>query len=289
MRPILLYSHPNEPITKALLSSTLIEQNDLIDLPLKALLNEVCIIDEFDHKEIKIHWTLHSGLEITNSDDFYLINRVISVPEEIFCDFVEEEKQYSISEFRAYLAFAIEAFPNSFSKPGAFGLSGNRYSLPRQWEIIRRSNLSIETPSYYLGNMEFCTLQGNLVYTTPFDFYYWKPNHDLIDDDKSSFAFLKPSGKPVVACVIGDNIKIFSCEDSDGISMRMSSLLMKNTLLISHLFNYSIAEILFFVEEDNFTFGMISCVPYFSSKKKSFLENICHYFEDKLTGKNGKD
>jgi hypothetical protein len=195
MRPILLYSHTDEPITKVLLSSTFIQKNNLINLPLKALLNEVSIIDEFDHEEVKIDWTFHSGLRITNSNDFYLINRIISVPEEIFCDFSEEDTQYSISEFRAYLAFAIEAFPNSFSKPGAFGLSGNRFSLPRQWEIVKSAKYPIETPSYYLGNMEFCTLKGNLVYTNPFDFYYWKSNYDLIDIDKTSFAFLKPPGK----------------------------------------------------------------------------------------------
>ena len=70
MRPILLYSHADEPITKALLSSTLIQKSDLIKLSLKALLNEVSIIDEFDHEEVKIDWTLQSGLRITNSNEF---------------------------------------------------------------------------------------------------------------------------------------------------------------------------------------------------------------------------
>lgn len=74
MIPILLYSHAEEPITKALLSSTLNQKSDLIKLSLKAFLNEVCIIDEFDHEEVKIDWTLHSGLRITNTNDFYLVN-----------------------------------------------------------------------------------------------------------------------------------------------------------------------------------------------------------------------
>lgn len=289
MRPILLYSHADEPITKAILSSTLIQKSDLIKLPLKALLNEVSIIDEFDNEEVKIDWTFQSGLRITNSKDFYLINRVISVPEEIFCDFSEEDRQYSISEFRAYLAFAIEAFPNSFSKAGAFGLSGNRFSLPRQWETIKSTKYPIETPNYYLGNMEFCTLQGNLVYTNPFDFYYWKPNHDLVDIDKASFVFLKPPGKPIVGSVVGDHVKIFCCDSSDEISETMHLLLEKNSLLISRLFNHPIAEILFFVEEDNFIFGMISCIPYASNKKDWFPENVDRYFKDKLMEKNGKN
>lgn len=288
MTPILLYSHADEPITRALLSSTL-DQSGLIKLPLKALLDEACIIDEFDNEEVKIDWSFPSGLRITNSNDFYLINRVISVPEEIFCDFSEEDKLYSISEFRAYLAFAIEAFPNSFSKPGAFGLSGNRFSLPRQWETIKRAKCTFKTPNYYLGNMEFCPLMGDLVYSNPFDFYYWKPNLDVIDIDKTSFVFLKPSGKPVVSFVIGERVKIFYCQSSDEISLKMNLLLKENSLLISRLFNHPIAEILFFVEENSFTFGMISCVPYASNKKDWFLENISLYFEEKLMGKNGKN
>jgi len=136
--------------------------------------------------------------------------------------------------------------------------------------------------------MEFCTLKGNLVYTNPFDFYYWKSNYDLIDIDKTSFAFLKPPGKPVVGCVIGDNVEIFCCESSDEISITLNLHLRKNSLLISRLFNYSIAEILFFVEEESFTFGMISCVPYASNKKDWFPGNVSLYFEDKLMEKNGK-
>ena len=69
----------------------------------------------------------------------------------------------------------------------------------------------------------------------------------------------------------------------------MNSLLKMNSLLISRLFNHPIAEILFFVEEDSFTFGMISSVPYASSRKDWFIENISTYFEDKLMGTNGKN
>lgn len=288
MRPILLYSHFDEPITKALLSSTFAQKSDLIKLPLKTLLNEVCIIDEFDHAVVKIDWTFPSGLNITNSNDFYLINRVISVPEEIFNDFLEDDKQYSISEFRAYLAFAIESFPNSFSKPGAFGLSGNRFSLPRQWETIKNAGYSIETPNYYLGNMDFCSLCENLVYTTPFDFYYWKPNSEMVNKEKFSFVFSKPLGKPVVATVIGNDVEVFCCEKNDEIPEIMISLLEKNSLIISRLFNYDISEVLFFLQDDHFSFGMISCIPYASNRKDWFQENIGFYFENKLMEKNGK-
>lgn len=137
MKPILLYSHPDEPITQALLSSELDQNFNMIKLSLVTLLQDITIMDEFNNFDIKIEWQLPSGLKIFNSSDFYLINRVLSVPETLVCDFAEEDRNYSLSEFRAYLAFALEAFPYCFSRPGAFGLSGNRFSLLRQWEIVK--------------------------------------------------------------------------------------------------------------------------------------------------------
>lgn len=131
MISVLLYSHSFEPITQVLLNSFDQDGGGLIKISLSELLNNSCIFDEID-EQIKLSWNFSNGLKITNSDQHYLINRVLSIPEEIFSDFAKEDRSYSLSEFRAYLAFAIEAFPNSFAKPGAFGLSGNRFSLPRQ-------------------------------------------------------------------------------------------------------------------------------------------------------------
>ena len=64
MTPILLYSHCNEPITQVL-SSVLDQKCGLIKLPLKALLDDVIIVDEINQDEIKLTWTLPSGLTIS--------------------------------------------------------------------------------------------------------------------------------------------------------------------------------------------------------------------------------
>ncbi len=281
MIPVLLYSHVNEPLTQSLLSSKLDQTCGLIKLPLEELLNQASIIDELNDNGVNINWSLPSGLTVSNSDDFYLINRVLSVPEELFLEFSEEDKLYSISEFRAYVAFAIEAFPHSFFKPAAFGLSGNRYSLPRQWEMIKKANL-MKTPDYYLGNMDFCPLDGDLVYSNPFDFYYWKPNQNVVDIDEASFAFIKPSGMPVVANIIGNTVRVFSYYTHDVVSLGTSDHIKEISLSIAPLFNYSIAEILFFVGDNSITFGMISNIPYASNKKDWFRQCVCLYFEKLL-------
>jgi hypothetical protein len=289
MIPILLYSHVNEPLTRSLLSSKLDQTHGLIKLSLEALLDQVNILDELNEYEVKIDWTFPSGEKISNSSSFYLINRVLSVPEKLFQDFAEQDRLYSLSEFKAYLAFAIEAFPNAFSRSGAFGLSGNRYSLPRQWEMIRNAKFSLKTPEYYLGNMDFCPLNGELIYANTFDYYFWKPNRSLVDLEKVAFAFLKPQGKPLVACVVREDVQVFSCNSADNISTIIHSLVSEKALELSHLFNYPIAEILFFAEDQSICFGMVSNIPYASSKKNWFQEKVASYFVEEISGKYGKN
>ncbi len=275
MRPVLIYSHADEPITHALFSSELDQKFNMVKLSLESLLKDSVIIDEFDESEVKIDWTLSSGLKISNSKDFYIINRVLSIPEILFHDFSEEDRIYALSEFRSYLAFAIEAFPCCFSKPGAFGLSGNRFSLPRQWEMIKQSNLSVKVPNYYLGNVHYCGLKGDVVYSEPFNFYYWKPSEEI---KNTSFVFERPKGKPIIACIIGDEIGVFSYYPQDKLSSRDSELVKEHCRALSRSFNYPIAECLFFLDDIEVNFGMISNIPYASRNKKWFSGMINSFF-----------
>lgn len=286
MRPVLLYSHIDEPITHALFSSELDQKFNMIKLSLELLLENTTIIDEFDANEVKINWTLSSGSKISNSKDFYLINRVLSVPDSLFHDFAEEDKTYSLSEFRAYLAFAIEAFPCCFSKSGAFGLSGNCYSLPRQWEIVRQSNLFVRVPRYYLGNMYYCSLGGQIVYSDPFNFYYWKPNTEV--KNKASFAFERPKGKPIIACIIGEEIEIFPYYSYEFLSLEEEKVIKQLSKNITKIFDYSISESLFFLDNEEINFGMITNIPY-ASKNKKWFSNIINSFFIKILERDEKN
>lgn len=287
MKFVLLYSHRDEPITQVLLSSELDQKFTMIKLSLETLLQDVTIIDELNGINTKVEWMLPSGIQISNSSDFYLINRVLSVPETLVQDFAEEDRDYSLSELRAYLAFAIEAFPYCFSKPRAFGLSGNRFSLPRQWEMIKQTGLPLKVPHYYLGNMYFCQLEGEIVYSKPSNFYYWKPNPNI--KDQTAFAFEKPKGIPIVACIVGDHTEVFSYYSHHPVSLKDYSLIKEQVLNLSRLFDYSIAEALFFLDNQEVSFGMISNIPYASRNKPWFSNMICSFFVHAILEKNGKN
>lgn len=286
MKVVLLYSHADEPVTRALLSSELDQKCDIIKISLEALIKDSVIIDEFDETEIKVEWQFPSGIKITNTEDVYLINRILSIPEYLFADFSEEDRAYSISEFRAYLAFAIEAFPRCISRPGAFGLAGNRFSLPRQWEIIQQSNLFIKTPNYYLGNMNFCPLNERVIYSEPFNFYCWKSRPEA--RNASSFAFEKPEGKPIITCVMGDKVEVFPYCSQDQISLKEQEIIKTKGKILSNLFDYQISECLFFLDELHVSFGMISNIPY-ASRLKKWFSHMLDSFLITTMGRDGRD
>ncbi len=285
MTPVFLYSHSEEPITSTILSSSLDIELGIIKLSLRDLLKDTLILDEIDENGAKIEWTLPSGAKISNSNKFYLLNRVLSIPEDLFNDFAEEDKAYSISEFRAYLAFSIEAFPNCLDKPGAFGLSGNKFSLPRQWNIIKKANLDIATPIHYLGNLNFMNendKKERWVFSTPNNYYYWKESQNSNFQNNFSFAFKKPPGVPVVCLVFGKKIEIFSYYPNDEISVENYSIIKECAHEITRLFEYNIAEILFFSNACGVSFGMISNIPYASKNKIWFSSMLSSFIKTEV-------
>lgn len=108
MIPVLLYSHTAEPVTQALLTSGLGKDLSLVKLSLSNLLKDTSIFDEINDDEVKIEWTLPSGEKIHNSENYYLLNRILSIPEELFEEFDSEDRTYSMSEFRGYLTFGFK-------------------------------------------------------------------------------------------------------------------------------------------------------------------------------------
>lgn len=278
MIPVLFYSHVAEPVTQAILTSGLDKDLSLVKLSLSNLLKDTSIFDEINNDEVKIEWTLPSGEKIHNSEKYYLLNRVLSIPDELFEDFDSVDKTYSMSEFRAYLTFAIESFPKCSAKPGPFGLSGNRFSLPRQWETVSKAKLPLAVPEYYLGDLSLIEPNSNLVYSTPHNYYFWKPNKDL--HDSSSFAFERPPGIPIICSVAGDEVEVYPYQQDEQINSSGTLLFKELAFRLAHLFDSPIAEILLFFDTSLISFGMISNIPY-ASKNKPWFKSLLRSFLQK--------
>lgn len=280
MIPILLYSHETEPVTHAILTSELDKTLPLVKLSLRSLLNDSLIFDEIHDDKVKIEWTLSSGEKLYNTDNYYLLNRVLTVPKELFDEFDPVDSAYALNEFSAYLTFAIQSFPNCSARPSPFGLSGNHFSLPRQWEVVHKGKLDIEIPKYYLGNLSYIQKSPNLIYSTPHNYYLWKPSEDK--HHSSSFAFERPVGIPIICCVIGNEVEIYPYKREYNIPLLDIQFIHEIALHLTQLFNFPISEILLFYNDSQITFGMISSTPYASRNKswfntmlQSFLKKCC--------------
>lgn len=276
MHGLLLSNDVREPVSHILLKHRDILNFQLITLSLEDFLNRVEIFDEIIDGLPKIRWTLPDDSIITNSEDFFLINRVLTVPESLFEDFHPLDKEYALAEFRAYLTFALEAFPLALAKPGPGGLSGNRFSLPQQWYIVQEAKLNISTPDYYLGDLKYFNYKQSdlIVYSTPYNYYYWKPSIPSCKHEEINFCFSKPPGIPIVCSILGEEVFVFPYFADDPLSRSTNAKLTEISRQLTRLFEYSIAECLLFVDGKEVTFGMISNIPYASRKKEFFAPSL---------------
>ncbi len=271
MSTILIFSHKNEPVTKTLLDRL----QNIYPISLRDFLDKASVFDEVSESGVSVSWEFPDGKVVKNCKSTYLINRVFGISDELFVDFVHEDQQYAKSEFRAYLMFALSAFPKAFGQPGAFGLNENRYSLPRQWEMIHKLKTKLATPEYFLGNLADYTNHPRLVCSNPNNYYYWRPS---VKD--SSFAFVKPDGVPVVSSIVGKDVRIYQCEKSFSLTCDQANKIKLYSIQIAKLFSYRIFEILFFVNGKTICFGMSSPIPYYSSKIEGFQNRIIDYFNN---------
>ena len=237
-------------------------------LSVQELLNEAEIEDEIKDGCPFLHWKWND-FEIKNKKDVHLINRVISLNHDLFSDFHPEDQNYAHEEFSAYLMFALEAFPSKLGAPGAYGLAGDLFPLPHQWQLIEE-NLNIATPQFYIGPVQFFNnhsqkIKKPILAQSLYDYYRWHPKMDLHshlvkeEENKMVFIYERPEGEPYVSFVSDQNVSLWSVQEkkkalSHTIEMELSALSLK----ISQILKLPLAEILFFVEGSHITFGMAS-------------------------------
>lgn len=273
---VLLCSDLKEPVTQSLVRYQDGLSFQLVVLTLEDILNDVEIFDEVIEGIPKIGWSLQDGNCIINSHECLLINRVFSVPGSLFENFHPADRNYALAEFRAYLMFAIEAFPLSTSKPGSGGLSGNQFSLPQQWKIVQDAKVNVDTPSYYLGNPLHQPFKNTnvIIQSTIFNYYYWRPGIPSCKEMDINFCFLRPEGIPVICLVIGTQCNVFPYSGDYTLSESVVLKLTEIGKCLARIFDYFIAECLFFLNEEQITFGMISNIPYASRKKDFFVSAL---------------
>ena len=284
MKPILIYSHPKEPITQVLLSSFFCEKRGGLAISIEKFIAKVDVYDEFDESSVRICWhDRDSGTKIYNTHEYYLINRILSLPEACFNNFSSTDRAFVAAEYKSYFLFAMQSFPFCFVKPGPFGLSGNRFSLPRQWDMVKHAKLKnrVCVPNFYLGNILLCDLKKNIVYSDPNNFYFWKPNKEV--QKKYCFAFERPTGLPVIGSVIGDEINIFCYHSNDFIEEEKTAKISNILKELMKVFDCSnMLEFLIFVDSEKVSFGMMNTLLFASKNKAWFIDCVISFFDKEM-------
>ena len=269
---VLITSHSlGEAITKCV-----IDNRNYFDVPitvvsLQELIADYTIFDELTDAMSTIRWYKGSDFCISNKDHL-LLNRVLYVPNALFSDFINHDKEYAKRELEAYLGFAFNAFTGVGNKSPMGGVD-DVLSLPQQWASIR-NKFEMNVPNYYWGPSYKNSLKNknNLVYSTIYNFMNWSVTNNFCENEHI-FCFEKPRGTPVFILSIGDKQLITSDFD---LSVDMKIRLQEIAKKIHVHFNYFIFEMLIFIDGANLNFGCMNHEIIRSNKNASYDEFVCN-------------
>ncbi len=228
------------------------------------------IFDEVNDIDTRINWQAEGGMQISNKD-YFLLNRVLYVPDNLFNDFAEEDRSYAKREIEAYLGFSFNAFKGIGNK-SATGACVDSLSLPRQWNKIS-NRLKIKVPHYYWGPAQRLSIpkNANLVYSDIHNYLTWTVNQNL-NNQKHIFCFEKPLGSPVFILSIGNKQLLTSdirvCKEQEAVLKALAKSINK-------YFNHFISEILVFVNGSELVFGCINPEVIRSNKNEN-LDNFIY-------------
>ncbi len=261
---LLIHDNQPDPIVSAILSAQDQWPEPIVSLSVEKILQDATIFDEIEDGQPHLSWTFSDPKigTIHNHPEIKLVNRLRSVPSALFADFHSEDRDYALTEFHAYMTFALNAFPVKLNAPGFFGLAGNQYPLPIQWDLVTKASLGLAVPSYYLGAAFHCPFDFKsqpVILNHTYGYRHWKPGG--LPNSPSVFALLRPQGDPYFCLVIGDQSLALAGPGAPPLNPDLSDRLRSLAVKISEVLASPIAEILFFVSGDKITFGVLDIVP----------------------------
>lgn len=294
---LLIHDERNDPISNVLLRQQLRVEallgERLVALSLAKILQDATIYDVIENGHPRLNWSFSDLEPISNTLDVKLVNRVSRVPQELFHDFHPEDREYAHIEFSAYMNFALNAFECKLGEPGFFGLCGQRYPMPLQWNLLQRAGLAVQLPRYYLGTPHFCPFDfskdnSEFIINHTYGYRHWKPGGR--PEGKNVFAVRRPGGSPYFAFVVDQEVLVMAGPQSSPISQILSERIKFISLEIAKCLKSPIAELLFFVEGESITFGVADTIPVATIHHPEFddtlLLGIKGFFERQSYGKS---
>jgi hypothetical protein len=244
-------SSPDEAITQTILNNLKYFDYHIDIIFIHELLSDFNINDELSDAGSIIRWFKPNQPMLSNKSH-YLLNRTLFIADNLFLNFIKQDREYAKREFEAYLGYSFNSF-KGIGNQTVNGICEILYSLPEQWQRLQKKGV-LNTPLYYWGPKHLCHLKQNLIYADIYDFYHWK-----VTAPKPSkthiFCFEKPPGHPIFILSLGEKT-LFS---SDLIlSKNMHTQLLKHLKSIRACFGYFIFEVLLFIHNHHIYFGCVN-------------------------------
>lgn len=280
---LLIYNDREDPVVKALQSEAAASAftEPVTAISLEEILSDAKIFDQIEDGIPHISWTFPKYGTITNSPAVKLINRANMIQDQLFSGFHPEDREYARTEFAAYLTFALNAFPNKLTAPGFFGLAGNQYPMPLQWARVKRLHPELGVPHYYLGRPQQCSFdaaRSDIVYSNTYAYRHWRPGPR--PDVASLFAFVRPAGEPVFTFVSGPAAFVADSAGGSALTAAQREELCALSVSIAQDFGCAIAELLFFVDKGQLTFGVLDIRPVVTDKAAAFAATLSQGLQD---------
>ncbi|MBQ0141167.1 MAG: hypothetical protein KBT36_18040 [Kurthia sp.] len=158
---------------------------------------------------------------------------------------------------------------------------GKLLPLPTQWQIINKHFLDINTPEFRYGYgpevIDYSDLL-NPIFKSPFDLYSWKPNKRKDIKVWDEFVVSRPKGTPVISFKISEGVIVDSLDGTHIMDDIKENIIYKTKIIIK-LFEASIGEILWFVEDNNITFCAFSLFLSGAAQSKYFSDEAINFFQ----------
>jgi hypothetical protein len=157
-------------------------------------------------------------------------------------------------------ALVLRQFPHVWGKPGKYSAVGHLLPLNLQWQLFKSRVIDIATPNFAYG-FGFARPDTNLfrqpIWKSPFDFYGWKPN-EREQSGIHPFVVDRPAGYPVLLYFVGESAEIFTISGREQIQGPVRMRIFDCVRALRGMFEASMGEALFFVDEDRLTFAAFS-------------------------------
>ncbi len=234
------------------------------------LLTDFNIHDELSDEGSIIRW-FKTPKKIISNQTHYLLNRTLSIHDDLFSKFIKKDRDYAKREFEAYLGYSFSSF-KGLDNQTVNGICGSFHSLPEQWQKVQKNTI-LSTPKYYWGPKSHCSLKLNIIYSDIYNIFNWSTTHPR-PQTPHIFCFEKPKGLPLFILSVGKKIFITSTVK---LSAQTQARIQKTLRAIQTCFGYFIFEVLLFIHDNHILFGCINLELTRTKKHPNFEAFICKH------------